>query len=96
MCLKCTSGKLSVHDRQTVREDYSNNIPKTGVRENLLYAGKFGFLARYTTTLQCLRLMNHVIWNFNNICFCGCGVVGFRKSMTLWLVKQIGPILTFS
>jgi hypothetical protein len=32
----------------------------------LLNANQFGFRARYNTTLQCMRLADHVTLNFNN------------------------------
>jgi hypothetical protein len=32
----------------------------------LLNTSQFGFRARHSTTLQCMRLMDHVILNFNN------------------------------
>jgi hypothetical protein len=32
----------------------------------LLNASQFGFRARHSTTLQCMRLTYHVILNFNN------------------------------
>jgi hypothetical protein len=33
---------------------------------NLLNASQFGFRARHSTTLQCMRLTGHVYLNFNN------------------------------
>jgi hypothetical protein len=36
---------------------------------NLLNASQFGFHARHSTTLQCMRLADHVILNFNNKIF---------------------------
>jgi hypothetical protein len=35
-------------------------------QRNLLNASQFGFRARHSTTLQCMRLMDHVTLNFNN------------------------------
>jgi hypothetical protein len=32
----------------------------------LLNAGQFGFRAHHSTTLQCMRLMDHATLNFNN------------------------------
>jgi hypothetical protein len=32
----------------------------------LLNASQFGFRARHSTTLECMRLTEHVILNFNN------------------------------
>jgi hypothetical protein len=34
--------------------------------KNLLNASQFGFRARHSTTLQCMRLTDHVSLNFNN------------------------------
>jgi hypothetical protein len=34
--------------------------------KNLLNASQFGFRARHSTTLQCLRLADYVILIFNN------------------------------
>jgi hypothetical protein len=33
---------------------------------DLLNASQFSFRAHHSMTLQCMRLMNHVILNFNN------------------------------
>jgi hypothetical protein len=33
---------------------------------NLLNASQFGFRAHHSTTLQCIRLVDHVTLNFNN------------------------------
>jgi hypothetical protein len=34
---------------------------------NLLNASQFGFRAHHSTTLQCMRLADHVTLNFNNM-----------------------------
>jgi hypothetical protein len=34
---------------------------------DLLNASQFGFLARHSTTLQCMGLTDHVTLNFNNV-----------------------------
>jgi hypothetical protein len=36
------------------------------VTNNLLNASQFGFRARHNTTLQCMRLTDHITMNFNN------------------------------
>jgi hypothetical protein len=36
-------------------------------KKGLLNAGQFGFRALHSTTLQCMRLMDHVTLNFNNM-----------------------------
>jgi hypothetical protein len=41
-------------------------IHKHTEERNLLSASQFGFRARYSTTLQCMRLTDHVSLNFNN------------------------------
>jgi hypothetical protein len=35
--------------------------------KGLLNAGQFAFRARHSTTLQCMRLMDHVTLNFNDM-----------------------------
>jgi hypothetical protein len=35
--------------------------------KGLLNAGQFEFCARHSTTLQCMRLTDHVTLNFNNM-----------------------------
>jgi hypothetical protein len=43
------------------------NIVKRHIDEKgLLNAGQFGFRACHSTTLQCMRLTDHVTLNFNN------------------------------
>jgi hypothetical protein len=44
------------------------NIVKRHIDEkDLLKAGQFGFRACHSTTLQCMRLTDHVTLNFNNM-----------------------------
>jgi hypothetical protein len=63
---KFTSDYPPVHDGQTIRESYSKNSPKHIDERDLLNASQFGFRARHSTTLQCMRLTDHVTLNFNN------------------------------
>jgi hypothetical protein len=44
----------------------------------LLNAGQFGFRAGNSTTLQCMRLTDHVTLNLNNNIYGG-GILGYRK-----------------
>jgi hypothetical protein len=41
-------------------------LQKHNEERDLLNASQFGFRARHTTTLQCMRLTDHVTLNFNN------------------------------
>jgi hypothetical protein len=54
----------------TADELFGENILKvvqSRVEEkNLLHAGQFGFRAHHSTTLQCLKLPDHVALNFSN------------------------------
>ena len=43
-----------------------NILQKHTVQRNLLNASQFGFRARHSTTLQCMRLTDHMTLNFNN------------------------------
>jgi hypothetical protein len=46
---------------------YDLKIVQRHVEEKrLLNASQFGFRARHSTTLQCVRLTDHVTLNFNN------------------------------
>jgi hypothetical protein len=66
--LLSTTGKL-----------FEKLIPKTLQKHiderGLLNASQFGFRARHSTTLQCMRLTDHVTLNFNNKVY-GRGVLG--------------------
>jgi hypothetical protein len=42
-------------------------IQKHIEERNLLNAGQFGFRANHSTTLQCMRLADHITINFNNM-----------------------------
>jgi hypothetical protein len=50
-----------------VFEKVISEIVKRHIGErNLLTASQFGFRARHSTTLQCMRLADHVTLHFNN------------------------------
>jgi hypothetical protein len=57
--LLSTMGKLS--EKLTLR-----TIEKHTDKRNLLNASQFGFRADHSSTLQCIRLADHVTINFNN------------------------------
>jgi hypothetical protein len=57
--LLSTTSKLQNVTLKTVRSHVQEN--------NLLNANKLDFHARQNTTLQCVRLMDHVTLNFNNM-----------------------------
>jgi hypothetical protein len=59
---KFTSDKPHVHDGKIIRENSFRNNPKVN-RKNFLYASQFGFRARYSATLQCVRLMGYVTFD---------------------------------
>jgi hypothetical protein len=49
----------------------------------LLNASQFGFHACQSTTIQCMRLPDHVTLNFNNVY--GCFILGYEKVFdTTW------------
>jgi hypothetical protein len=49
-----------------LEKDILKLIQKHIEERNLLHASKFGFCARHSTALQCMRLTDHVTLNFNN------------------------------
>jgi hypothetical protein len=54
-----TTGKLF---EKVILQLVQKHIEERG----LLNASQFGFRARHSTTLQCMRLTDHVTLNFNN------------------------------
>jgi hypothetical protein len=54
------TGKLFKEDVLKVVERHVN-------KKNLLHSGQFGCSACHSSTLQCLRLMDDITLNFNNI-----------------------------
>jgi hypothetical protein len=57
--LLSTTGKLF---KKVILKIVQRHIEERGV----LNASQFGFLARHSTELQCMRLTDHVTFNFNN------------------------------
>jgi hypothetical protein len=57
--LLSTTGKLFEKDIQNIFQRHLD-------MNNLLNASQFGFHARHSTTLQCMRLTDHITLNFNN------------------------------
>jgi hypothetical protein len=61
------SSRLLLKNIKKVFKKVILEIVKRHIRENnLLKASRFEFRARHSTTLQCLRLADHVTLNFNN------------------------------
>jgi hypothetical protein len=54
-----TTGKLFENVIQKIIQKYIDS-------NNSVNASQFGFRARHSTTLQCMRLMDHITLNFNN------------------------------
>jgi hypothetical protein len=54
-----TTGKVF---EKVILKIFQKHIEERG----LLNASQFGFRARHSTTLQCMRLTDHVTLNFNN------------------------------
>jgi hypothetical protein len=51
----------------------------------LLNASQFGFHAHHSTTLQCIRLIEHVILNFNNNIYMAAVFLNIEKALdTTW------------
>jgi hypothetical protein len=63
---KFTSDQPPVHDGQTVQKVILKFVQKHIEERGLLNASQFGFRASHSTTLQCMRLTDHVTLNFNN------------------------------
>jgi hypothetical protein len=62
----------------------------------LLNASQFGFHARHSTTLQCMRLTNHVTLNFNNEIFMAAVVLDIEKSFdTIWYSGLVYKLFKF-
>jgi hypothetical protein len=57
---------ISKKGDKTVRESYSENVPRHIEERGLLTASQFGFRARHGTTLQCMRLTDSMTLNSNN------------------------------
>jgi hypothetical protein len=54
------------------------------IREkHLLNASQFGFGARHSTTLQCMRLADHVTLNFNNKMFTAAVLLDIEKAFDI-------------
>jgi hypothetical protein len=50
---------------------------------NLHNASQFGFCARHSTTLQCMRLADHMTLNFNNNMSTAAVFLDIEKALTL-------------
>jgi hypothetical protein len=60
------SDKPITHYGQAIRKGYPKIVQRHFEEKYLLNASQFGFGARHSTALQCMRLTDHVILNFNN------------------------------
>jgi len=79
--LLSTTGKLL--------EKVIYNIIQTNTSErNLLNASQFGFRARHSTALQCMRLTDHVTLNFNNLSTAAVFLDIEKAFDTTWLAIQ--------
>jgi hypothetical protein len=74
----CTTGKLF---EKVILKILQKRIDERG----LLNAGQFGYRARHSTTLKCMRLPDHVTFNFNNKMSTAAGFLGNEKAFdTTW------------
>jgi hypothetical protein len=65
-----------------------NVVQKNVEERSLLNASQFGIHARHSTTLQCMRLTDHVTLNFNNNMFIATAFLDIKSlcyHMALWL-----------
>jgi hypothetical protein len=60
------SDQPPVHNGQPSRESVSKIVERNIENRKLLNASQFGFRARDSTTLQCMRLADHVTLNFDS------------------------------
>jgi hypothetical protein len=74
--LLTTTGKLFEKVMLTIVQGYIEE-------RSLLNAGQFGFRARHSTTLQCLRLTDHLTLNFNNEISTAAVFLHIEKAMIL-------------
>jgi hypothetical protein len=76
--LLSTTGKL-------FEKVIQNRVQRHLDTNNLLNASQFGFRARHSTTLQCMRLTDHVILHFNNNMTTAAVFLGIEKAFdTKW------------
>jgi hypothetical protein len=73
-----TTGKLF---EKVILKIFQKYFEKRG----LLNAGQFGFPARYSMTLQCMRLKDHVTLNFNNRMSTAAVFLNIEKALALRL-----------
>jgi hypothetical protein len=65
--------------------DYITIFQEFHLTLGLLNAGQFGFRARHSMTLQCMRLTDHVTLNFNNKMSMAAVFLGIEKACdTTW------------
>jgi hypothetical protein len=65
---------------------FSTNCPKAHWRKEPANANQFGLRAHHSTTLQCMRLADHVTLNFNNKIYTGAVFLDIGKAFdTTWL-----------
>jgi hypothetical protein len=63
--------------------------------KGLINASQFGFRARHSTTLQCVRLMGHVTLNFNSNMSTAAVFLDIEKAFdTMWLISLLYKLST--